>query len=138
VGVWFTLDEAIWVDGKMKWGLTPEEAKSMVEEGLITRDLADKHVQHWRDEDEQSRRYKAKLDAYFNERLEKLNKARRERTKTRIEDDDLIQESCHEAKKLKRENPRMTWEQIAARIGISRSQMFRWRARLRENATKRD
>jgi len=40
-------------------------------------------------------------------------------------------ETLQKAEKLRRDNPRMTWPQIAARLGVPVSTLFRWRANTR-------
>lgn len=103
------------------------------------REVAAKMAQQRALDAERQGRINADLDRYFNRRLEELQRARRDpRRKTRIEEDPATLELYRLGLKLKRENPRMTWDQIAARISISRSQWFRWRKVLRENATIRD
>lgn len=73
----------------------------------------------------------ADLAADLSKRLRELAEASRARkAKPRIENDEYIREQWAIARKLKRAYPRMTWDQVAARIPTSRSTLFRWRSRL--------
>jgi len=65
-------------------------------------------------------------------RLAALVAARRKRQrKTRIEDDPYVRADYARGLKLKEENPRMTWEQVAANIPVTWSTWKYWRRRLR-------
>jgi hypothetical protein len=68
----------------------------------------------------------------FERRLDALIAAYRERprTKTRIEDDRVVLELYSQALRLKEKNPRMTWAQVATRIGVPYGTFKHWRKRL--------
>ena len=74
--------------------------------------------------------------------LERVKQAYRERPRKgrpRIEDDSLIHDLYEAGCELLRKNPRITVAQLVPNLGISRSQWFRWKAKLSgENATIRD
>ena len=73
----------------------------------------------------------------FYQRLAELALAyRKGKRKTRIEDDDLARDIYDMGMKVKRENPQMAYERIAARFFVTRATWFRWHRRFRENPRK--
>ena len=58
---------------------------------------------------------------------------RKGKRKARIEDDDFTRDQYDYAIKLKGDKySRRTWQQVADLVGISPSQLYRWRSRLRQ------
>jgi hypothetical protein len=103
---------------------TPEAAAFYVEQGIMTPAAASFLL-------ENRGRVGAFLDRDFDRRLEELQRAYRERprTKDRIEDTPSIRDLYNKACELRHKNRGMTWEQAAARLLIPYGTWKHWRAR---------
>jgi hypothetical protein len=104
---------------------TPEEAAFYVREGVLTPE----EVAVWQ-------RHRQLMEAFLQsdpeKRLRWLIEAYRSRPrrKIRIEDTPEVRDLYSAALSLRRENPRMTWAQVAARLFIPERTLYTWRRRL--------
>lgn len=100
---------------------TPEEANFYVEQGVFTPKAAAFWLENRR-----------RLDDVFDRDIKRLIEAYRSRYrgKARIEETPEIRQLHAAALKLRSDNPRMTWPQVAANIYVPERTLYHWLERL--------